>query len=114
MFERFGDGEDQFILEGAADDLHADGKPFRGKAKGDGSAGETGEIEPLRETHGVAIAGAWVVVSFAVTEGGRGRNRGEKNGDTVHLAQDFFAKEITLGTCPHELIERGGDWGGCD
>ena len=40
MFESFCDGEDEFVFEGAADDLHADGKTFVRKGDGDGSAGE--------------------------------------------------------------------------
>lgn len=40
LLESFGDGEDQFVLEGAADDLHADGKAFLRKGDRDGSAGK--------------------------------------------------------------------------
>lgn len=75
VLESFGDGENEFVFEGAADDLHSDGKAIARKANGDGSPGEASEVEPLAETHGVAVAGAGVVVSFAVPEGGSGRNR---------------------------------------
>src|ERR671924_1432105 len=114
VFEGFGDGENQFVFEGTADDLHADGKTFLRKADGDGSARETSEIEPLGKTHGVAIAGAGVVASFAVAEGGRGRNGRQKDGDIVHLAEDFLAEKVALGAGLDELIERewiarGGD-----
>lgn len=106
LFEGFGDGEDEFVFEGTTDNLHADGKTFARKADGNRSAWETSEIEPLGKTHGVAVAGAGDVVSFAVAEGGRGGNGGEKNGAAVHLAEDFLAEEIALGAGLHELIER--------
>lgn len=41
VFESFGDGEDQLVFEGVADDLDADGKTFIRKGDRDGSAGET-------------------------------------------------------------------------
>ena len=75
MLESFGDGEDEFVFEGAADDLHTDGKTFAGKADRDGSAGEASEIEPLRKAHGVAVAVDGLVVSFAVAKRRGGRNR---------------------------------------
>ena len=109
MFESFGDGENQFVLKGPADDLDAEGKTLVREADGDGSAGETGEIKPLGKTHGVAIAGAGVVVSFAVAKRGRGRNGREKNGDAVHLAENFFSDQIAFGAGFDELIEREGN-----
>ena len=109
LFESFGHGEYEFVFKRAADDLDAEGKTFVREADGDGSAGETGEIEPLGKTHGVAIARAGVVVSFAVAKSGRGGNGREKNGDAVHLMENFFSDQIAFGAGLDELIEREGN-----
>src|SRR6267142_1182042 len=96
-----------------ADDLDANGKAFARKTDGDGGAGETGEIQPLRTAHGVEISRAGAVVSAAMEESGSGGDWGEKDGDLLHLAQDFCAQEIALGAGLDEGIERDGSAGCC-
>lgn len=54
-FEGFRNGQEEFFGEGAADKLDADGKAARGSGDGNGEAGKTGEIEPLRVAHGFAV-----------------------------------------------------------
>lgn len=44
MFERFGDGEEEFFLVRAADELNVDGKSFGGAAEGKRKARKAGEI----------------------------------------------------------------------
>jgi len=55
-FEGFGDGEKKFFGERAADELDADGEAAGGSGDGNGEAGKSGEVEPLRVAHGFAIA----------------------------------------------------------
>lgn len=105
VFEGFGDREDAFFFERAADDLDADGKAFVRTADGNRNAGEAGEIKPLRKAHGVEVAGAEPVVSLAMAKRGPGRNGREKDGDGVHLAEDLFAEKITFDASLKELIE---------
>ena len=71
--------------------MDADGEAFGGKSERDGSAGKTGEIQPLRIAHGVEVSGAGAVVSAAMEERGTGGDWGEKDRDLLHLAQDFCA-----------------------
>src|SRR6267142_271331 len=92
-----------------ADDLDANGKAFARKTDGDGGAGETGEIQPLRTAHGVEISRAGAVVSAAMEESGSGGDWGEKDGDLLHLAQDFCAQEIALGAGLDSFIEAGAE-----
>ena len=108
FFEALGDGEDQLVLMRPADDLHADGEAFAGKAERDGGARETGEVQPLRVAHGVAISSAGVVVSAAMEERGSGGDWGEEDGDVLHLAQDFCAEQVALGAGFDEGVERDG------
>ena len=108
MFESLRDGKNEFVFKRPANDLHADGEAVARKADRDRSAWETYEIEPLGVAHGIAIAGAGPVVSFAVAKRRGGGNRREKDSNVVHLAEDFFAEKIAFGTGLDELIEREG------
>src|ERR1700682_5714721 len=92
----------------AADDLDADGEAFVRKSERDGGAGETGEIQPLRAARGVEISSAAAVVPAAMKERGSGGNWGEKDGELLHLAQNFCAQEIALGAGFDEGIEGDG------
>src|SRR5215469_14898932 len=42
-----------------------------------------------------------------MAKGGRRGDGREQDGNSFHLAENFFAKAITLGTSFEELIERG-------
>jgi len=88
--------------------LDADGEAFVGKTERDGGAGKTGEIQPLRVAHGVEISRAGAVVSAAMEKRGRRGNWGEKDGDLLHLAEDFCAQQVALGAGFDERIERDG------
>jgi len=68
--------------------LDADWQAVSGSCNGDGKAGETGEIEPLRVAHGFAITRAGTPIAFAMAESGRGANWGQKNGDVFHCFED--------------------------
>jgi hypothetical protein len=72
LFELGGDSEEEFFFVGAGDQLDVDGEAFRGLSHRKRKAGEAGEIEPLAETHRVAvIVGiAGTVVTSAVFERG--------------------------------------------
>ena len=80
-FEGFGDGEEKFFREGAADELDADGEAIGGSFNRDGEAGKSGEVEPLGVAHSFAVAAnffGWVLAgpgfpsAFAVAESRRG------------------------------------------
>ena len=55
MFELCGDGEEEFFFVGTGDQLDVDGEAVGGLGHRKGEAGEAGEIEPLAETHRVAV-----------------------------------------------------------
>jgi len=88
--------------------LDADGEAFVRKTERDGGTGEAGEIQPLRIAHGVQVTRGGAVVSGAMEESGAGGDWGEKDGDLLHLAQDFCAQEVALGAGLDEAIERDG------
>ena len=78
--------------------MDVDGKAFGGLPHGKRKAWEAGKIEPLRETHGVAIVVriALSVVAGTVFEGwGRG-NRGEKNRDIAELTEERGANKVPV------------------
>src|SRR5207245_5663609 len=89
-----------------ADDLNTDGESVIRKNDGNGGAGKTAQVQPLGESHGVAVTRAGEVVSLAVAEGGACGNRGEQDGRVLHLAEDFGAKKIPIRAGLHELLER--------
>ena len=113
LFEALSHGQDQLVLMRAADDLDANGKACARKTDGDGGAGETGEIQPLRIAHGVPITRCGAVVSFAVEESGARRDRREQDRDLLHLAQDSCAQKVALGAGFDERIERDRAAGCC-
>jgi len=100
----------------AGDELDVDGQAFGGLAHGKREAGETGDIEPLGETHGVQVVVriAAVVVAGAVLEcWGRG-NRREKNRDVAELAKERGADEVAVRAGFLERIESNLGFGLCD
>jgi hypothetical protein len=108
LFEALGDSQDDLVLMWPADDLHADGETLARITGWDGGARETGEIQPLLVAHGVEISRAGAVVSAAMEKRGRRGNWGEKDGDLLHLAEDFCAQQVALGAGFDERIERDG------
>ena len=116
MLELGGYGEKEFFFVRAGDELDIDGQAFGGLAHGEREAGETGDIEPLGETHGVAVIVRVVgaVVADAVFEGwGRG-NGGEKNRDIAELAKERGADEVAVRAGFLERIESNLGFGLCD
>src|SRR5712692_4944146 len=81
--------------------------------EGDGGSGKAGQVQPLRELHGVAVSRAGEIVSLAVKKRGTCGNRGEQNGRVLHLAQNLGAEEIAVGAGLRELIERNWISKGC-
>lgn len=72
------------------DQLDIDGEAFGGLSHRKREPREAGKVEPLAETHGVAvivrIIGA--VVAGPMMEGRRGGNRRKKNGDFAELPEE--------------------------
>lgn len=87
--------------------MDADWQAVSGSCNGDGKAGETGEIEPLRVAHGFAITRAGTPIAFAMAESGRGANWGQKNGDVFHCFEDAGALEIASRGFCDEFEHRG-------
>lgn len=110
MIERFGDGEEERLFERAADELDADGQAVIRKGGGKRKAGKAGEIEPLRMAHGFAEGrgGGGAPGAFAVAEGGSERDRGKKDGDIFHLAENLCAAEIALSAGVEKSVESDG------
>ena len=111
-FEGFGDGEKKFFGEWVADELDADGETAGGSGDGNGEAGESGKIEPLRVAHGFAVAanffgrtlaGPRTPSSFSVSKGGRGGNRRQENVEALHRLENACALEIASGAFVDEF-----------
>ena len=84
----------------AGDQLNVDGEAFGRLSHRKREAGEASEIEPLAETHGVAIVVriGGPVVAGAMFECRRCRNSGEKYGDILELPQERGANQIAVST----------------
>ena len=98
MFELFADGEEEFFFVGSADQLDVDREAFGRLSQRKRDAGEACEIEPLRETHCVAVV-VWIagpVVAGAVFESRRCGNCGEKDWDFAELPEERSADEIAV------------------
>src|SRR5712692_5246196 len=113
LLDSFCDGEDEFVFKRPADDLHADGESLARNSDRYGTTGKAGQVQPLRELHGVAVSRAGEIVSLAVKKRGTCGNRGEQNGRVLHLAQNLGAEEIAVGAGLRELIERNWISKGC-
>src|SRR5579883_117931 len=110
LFELGGDGEEEFFFVRAGDELDADGKALGRAAHGERKAGETREIEPLAEAHGVAIVVrlAGGVVSGTMRERGFGGDRGEKDRNIAELTKNRGADLIAIGAGFLERFESDG------
>src|SRR5204862_4401602 len=96
FLDGFCDGQDQLVFKRTADHLNADGQSVIRKGDGDGRAGKTSQVQPLGESHGVAVTRAGEVVSLAVAEGGACGNRGEQDGRVLHLAKNLGTEKIPI------------------
>src|SRR5262249_35464456 len=101
----------------AADELDSDREAAGGNGKGNGEAGKSCEIEPLRVAHGCAIPAnsiGWGVtgpeapIAFTVAKSGGGANRGEKYRDVFHYVEDAGAFEVARGGIGDEFVK--GSW----
>ena len=93
------DSKEEFFFVRAADQLDVDGKSFGRAAQGEGDSRETGEVEPLGVTHGVAITVrlAGDIIALAVTERGFAGDRGEKNRESAKLAENGSTNKVAVG-----------------
>ena len=89
FFELLGYGEEEIFFVGTGDQLDVDGESFGRLSHGKREAGKAGRIQPLGETHGVAIIVriAGPVVAGAVFESWCHRNCGEQYWDFPELPE---------------------------
>ena len=78
--------------------MDVDGEAFGGLSHGKREPRESGEIEPLRETHGVQVAVriAGPIVAGSVFESRRCGNRGEQNRDIAQLPEERGTDEVAV------------------
>ena len=88
--------------------MHADRQAVVRMASGNRCSGKSRQVEPLREAHGFEVAGAGFVVASTVEKRGAGRNRRKQNRRVMHLAKNFGAEKVALGTGFEELFESEG------
>ncbi len=91
-----------------ADELNADGETFGGSRNGDGEAGKSGEIEPLRVAHSFTITVGRFPGAFTVAESWSGRDGRQDNVEVFHGFQDAGAFEIARGGFVDEFEHREG------
>src|SRR5208337_2056647 len=106
-FDRFGDREEEFFFEGAANKLHVDWQALGRFSKWQGQSRKSREIQPLAVAHGVPvivrIAGA--IIARAMFEGRRRGNRREKDRHIAQLPEQLGAYQVAFRARSHERFQ---------
>src|SRR3954451_679638 len=83
-----GDGEGDFVVEGAGGNLDGDGEAFGGAAYGDDGGGGSEGVEPLGVANGVEVSDGLIVddpFAFAMFPGGGAGDGTKENRMVAHF-----------------------------
>lgn len=89
--------------------MNANGQSFERDEHGNDDGRESHQIDPLRMTHGFAVAIGRLPGARAVFECGTGTYGRKKNRAGLHLLEDGGAELIALDASGEERVE-GGNW----